>query len=180
MKITDTPAVVFLTAVATAFVMGGGALLWLDGHIDGKVAVAKAQLIEMINEKKQGRPSLPVPAGTPGKAVSARPVPTISVHDGGTEADNGVDGHFLVGQAMVQWGVTKSIPATYASQTFSPPFLAPPTVVCSADGAHLNDVSCNVYAVTKKDFQFIVSSASKSWQVGERPLHWMAAGRIHK
>ena len=45
MKITDTPVVVFLTAVLSAFVMGGGGLIWLDSHIDDQVAdeVAKVK-----------------------------------------------------------------------------------------------------------------------------------------
>jgi rRNA maturation protein Rpf1 len=37
MKITDTPVVAFLTAVVSAFVMGGGGLIFLDNRIDRQV-----------------------------------------------------------------------------------------------------------------------------------------------
>jgi hypothetical protein len=66
MKITDTPVVVFLTAVVSAFVMGGGALIWLDKHIDDQVAKIKPELESKIKEGKQGPVGPPGPAGAQG------------------------------------------------------------------------------------------------------------------
>jgi hypothetical protein len=121
----------------------------------------------------QGPPGPPGPTGPKGE--SAPPL-ALPIFDGGTQARDGVTGHLLVGDTMVQWGVATSAPKTYARQSFSPSFASAPTVVCSADGAYQNDVSCNLNNVRAAAFEFIVFAPSAGY-VGPRAVQWIAIGR---